>query len=42
MASSTSTGVFDMTRTTGMSPVSRRSMNPVGMPAATEISSLSG
>ena len=31
-----------MTRTTGISPPSRCSMNAVGMPAATEMTSLSG
>ncbi len=37
IASSTRTGVLDMTRTTGMSPPSRRSISDVVMPAATEI-----
>ena len=41
IASSTSTGVFDMTRTTGTSTGIRRSMNDVVMPAATETSSWS-
>ena len=34
--------MFDMTRTTGTSPVSRRSMNAVVMPAATETTSRPG
>ena len=37
IASSTSTGVLDMTRTTGSCPGSRREMYDVVMPAATEI-----
>ena len=37
IASSTSTGVLDMTRTTGSWPGSRREMNAVVIPAATEI-----
>ena len=41
IASSTSTGVLDMTRTTGAPSGSRRSMNAVGMPAATETTSRS-
>src|SRR5438552_15677616 len=36
MASSTSTGTFDITRTTGALAPNRRSMNEVRMPAATE------
>ena len=39
IASSTSTGVLDITRTTGTSAGSRASMNDVGMPAATETTS---
>ena len=42
IASSTSTGVFDITRTTGTSPVSRRPMKVVVIPAATEITSAPG
>ncbi len=42
IASSTSTGVLDMTRTTGTSPVSLRPMKAVVMPAATEMTSLAG
>ena len=34
--------MFDMTRTTGTSPGSRRSMNDVVMPAATETTSRPG
>ena len=34
--------MFDMTRTTGTSPASRRSMNAVVMPAATEMTSRPG
>ena len=41
IASSTSTGVLDMTRTTGTSPPSRRSILAVVMPAATEMTSRS-
>ncbi len=41
IASSTSTGVLDITRTTGTSPVSLRPMKAVVMPAATEITSRS-
>jgi hypothetical protein len=40
IASSTWTGVFDITRTTGTSP-SLRSIRAVGMPAATEMTSRS-
>ena len=42
MASSTSAGVLDITRTTGTSPVQRRSMNDVVIPAAIEITSWDG
>ena len=42
IASSTSTGVLDITLTTGTSPASLRPMNSVVMPAATEMTSLSG
>ena len=41
MASSTSTGTFDITRTTGACAFSRRSMNDVRIPAAKEITSWS-
>src|SRR5580692_2140789 len=40
IAWSTSTGVLDMTRITGTSTPSRRSLKPVGMTAATEMISL--
>ena len=42
IASSTSTGVLDITRTTGTSTGKRRSMNEVVIPAATEITSCDG
>jgi hypothetical protein len=42
MASSTSTGVLDMTLTTGTSPASLRPMKAVVMPAATEMTRLPG
>ena len=40
IASSTSTGVLDMTRTTGTSPDSLRPIKAVVMPAATDVTSL--
>ena len=40
MASTTRTGVLDMTRTTGTSTPSRRSITAVVMPAATEMTSV--
>ena len=42
IASSTSAGVLDITRTTGTSAENRRSMNDVVMPAAIEITSCEG
>src|SRR5580700_5989011 len=42
IASSTSTGVLDITRTTGTGPASERPMNAVVIPAATEMISLPG